>query len=653
MPSSLESLVSERLTQNNIQQVAVIDDALGPPQRDDLTQFLDSFFAEVEEDDTARAELNKLADREIQAPRDIDQEVFLKLVEQQESLASLKAHYAKHIAPVIKERQAGLRNLCGCLKDEFGLDVQEHAALHDFSGTSFQIVFVDYYMGAKGDPNAVRPAKDIISKIREAYVGRPLPFVVLMSSVKVKEEDVEAFRRATDWVAGAFLFVHKDEFRDRSCLQVRLAAVAGTFLSGQRIQAFVETLSTAMESASKQFISEIRGLGTHDYAYIQMLALQADGQPLGDYMFSLLGPYFAHLLGTNADTKRERKELDKLTIQDIPPTQWPPSTALADIYASTLYEDASEDLLPPRALEGEGMLPWLHLGDLFTADGSDKVYMIVNAQCDLVFTPDSPHRPPDPNNLVLLLPGKIHPRSEALEDDRPLGFVTDFFEHDSKTYRIVWDPKHVEGKRLKVLRCWLSTKGYKRVKRLRLSAALQVQQAFASHLTRVGLPVCPPLRRPARLQMCCCGSEGKTSVLIESEDAAFVFHTRAGEYCILREDFLISIPEHFAKVVTGLASTISFLSSRSGTEEQVKKLENRKKEAAELESSYFDKLVGLMGPHLLPEPQKTKRIGDTSFCIGNDFPAQGQYKAEAIVLLNCAASPPDGGETTPDSTGSG
>ena len=79
--------------------------------------------------------------------------------------------------------------------------------------------------------------------------------------------------------------------------------------------------------------------------------------------------------------------------------------------------------------------------------------------------------------------------------------VTHLFEIDKEIFKIVWNHEGVLTKRYGDAVEWLESEGYRKKARLIAAHALEMQQHFAATLTRVGMPVAPPLPRPATVQI--------------------------------------------------------------------------------------------------------------------------------------------------------
>ena len=240
-------------------------------------------------------------------------------------------------------------------------------------------------------------AKDIVGKINELYKGAEFkPVIVLMSSANVSPEMVEDFRRSSGWLAGMFYFINKRGLRGCGCLLyatgIALRKSVRCWLPG--CKRWWTSSPSVFTVVADRFVDDVKALHLSDYAYLQMMSLQEDGHPLGDYMLWLFGSY----IGQTAVSRRtcanaQRREIDKLVFTDLPGAQAPPSDMLARLYESATVEKVESELGHPRAPEGTAAEPHLHLGDIFVAGQTQEVLVIVSAQCDLEFAPGVASRP--------------------------------------------------------------------------------------------------------------------------------------------------------------------------------------------------------------------------------------------------------------------
>ena len=219
-----------------------------------------------------------------------------------------------------------------------------------------------------------------------------------------------------------------------------------------------------------------------DYAYIQRLCLQREGQPLGDYLIWLFSTYLGQLLFAEA-LKDARTDLDSMTFEQALPSLGPPSDTLTDIYHTALFDTSVGPVVthPLAGILQEASTakghPAIALGDLLrlrdsaSADdnqnsgacrdndlrtrrgrefGSElmakvdaELLLVINAQCDLVYRPASGDITASEKDLtILLLPGTPRPVRNRGGGSSKLS--TELYQQDGVNYRIEWDTKNVQ-----------------------------------------------------------------------------------------------------------------------------------------------------------------------------------------------------------------
>jgi hypothetical protein len=128
----------------------------------------------------------------------------------------------------------------------------------------------------------------------------------------------------------------------------------------------------------------------------------------------------------------------------------------------------------------------------------------------------------------------------------------------------LWDPKRVNSVPYGDVSKWLQGAGFVLVARLRLPYALQVQQAFAADLTRVGLPMAPPIQRSARARLYCPCGDGKCVLLAEREPGAHLFATRDGHRFVVTFEFVIDIKSRLSEAIENWEKREAFLREKGG-----------------------------------------------------------------------------------------
>ena len=252
------------------------------------------------------------------------------------------------------------------------------------------------------------------------------------------------------------------------------------------IQRFVNALEVSVKDASRDFIAQIKSLSFEDYLYIHSLSLRAEGHPLGTYMLGLYKSLLAHLVHNHERVINTQNKLDSIDVEAYVPLKTAPSIYLAGMYSLSLSEPG---------IQAEARC--LRLGDLYVKD-TQNALLVINADCDLIYSSQSPSRPFPADLSILLHPGRLKP-VDAIVDSGPK--VTNLFVLDGQAFKIVWNNEGVITKKYGEVEEWLQGQGYSKRGRLVTPHALEIQHHFAASLTRVGMPVAPPLPIPATVRV--------------------------------------------------------------------------------------------------------------------------------------------------------
>lgn len=352
--------------------------------------------------------------------------------------------------------------------------------------TKFPLIFLDYYLGEKGAPS-VEKSRDRIREVTALYSVNESPIVVLMSSDMNKDKIARKFRDEAELLGCQFKFVPKQKFKDAKLELVSSLADLVSFLPQTRkVGQFVEAWKTALEGAKDEFETGIRQLDLYDYFMIRdKLGTNASGR-FGDHMSSLFDGYLRRLVEDRAELRLATASLNEVTFEDRPPAPFIPSetvTRMTDAMAFQSIDPALEEDTP------------LGLGDVFIRDwgagGGIRAAAVISQACDL-----------EQNKVgtLLLIQGQVTQRAgqrlSRNQSNQPI-LRTDLFRWQSKDLIIDWDAGELITVPISGLAQWRTETNYQRVARLRPLQALALQQLFANHLTRVGLPESPhPYRYP-------------------------------------------------------------------------------------------------------------------------------------------------------------
>lgn len=530
-----EHPIGAHLRGAGITKALIIDDAFDPPTRDTYAHELADFWERVQRDPSALEELQRLK-AGISSATDIDEEVFGHLWERRDLLATL--------GPLLKDglfigklgELAALAPLSDHLA-QLGIESVRVGSEQALPEEKIKLVFIDYILGPGAAAESVRRAniraKEINSKVPP---NEDKPFFVLMSSKPDAEAAKDNFRDASGLLGGLFGYVPKEDLRDKEKLYLRLATWAIAMPTRHEIQHFVEALEASAESARKDFVQRVRGLGFDDYVSIQWLSLQPDGKPLGEYMLWLYKSLFAYLLHNNAALLKQQKKLDAMSFEEFMACQAAPSLQLAEMYWYALTEPGIEEIGPhPRA----GTDPILCLGDLLFKDQAHEVVAVINAACDLSYSPGTKTRPFPGDRSIVLLHGTL----QRYEDiDSSTSTRTELFKHDGRVHRILWDHRRITSMAYSEVTAWLKAEGYSRKTRLALPYALQIQQSFALGMLRVGTPIRPPVFRQASVEMYFSDEAGNCQLAAAGiENGAVIIRHKIGDAASGEDLFILTL----------------------------------------------------------------------------------------------------------------
>lgn len=509
--NTLKTII-ERLREDGIREVAVIDDVFDGPTETDLGPALNSFYPAFERAADNEA-INYLQETfGVYSTSDVSISTAQALWDKFRDLPPSVQPFAEELLGEFLRRRKDVETICEHLIS-LNLDVKtmgDPGRDPDKLPQSAQLVFLDY---------SLTPGRGTTSEASEwcamelSKRDEKRPFLVLFSDNQDAPAQETRFRRDNQKLGGTFAFVTKEAAKNVDTLCLYLATWGVGNPARRSIQKFVDAVTLSMDATIHVFNEALRELTVQDYSVIQRICLSEDGQPLGEYMLDLFTGLLSHNFQKTSQIQDARKALDELVFGKIIVSSTPPSTQLARIYRMALTQPVVGDVTPhPHtlvnsesvgqrghvvevAVAGEDVAqalpPLLGLGDMFLKNAAETVLLVVNAACDLSFSPLSKNRQVDLDQPIYLVPGKM----VSLRDNRSLAGkeVTEIFEHDDGVYKIIWDYQHAKTVRLQDFRSMITKDGYHRVARLALPYALKIQRSWTAHLDRVGLPTPPAM----------------------------------------------------------------------------------------------------------------------------------------------------------------
>ena len=616
--SPVQDSLKALLQKEGIERVAIVDDAFDSIAEGSLTaEEVSNLWALLEFDEEFHEQLDRMS-ISVNSTDDLTGALIDELLKSGSEVPRFEELWSQSVAGVRKaEALAPVTALREQLKEIFALDVQtfgsgvETTTLVDIGP---QLVFLDWFLGddrvqtaeeaiANTETHpAVLAAASKAQEILESWPGeRPKPLIVLMSSKRGVEANAGAFCRQAKILRGMFYAVSKATLSDPFTLRLNLNLYAMSLPTGRRLQSFMDALRNEFETARTRFLDTLSDLSLTDYASIQRLSLQKEGQPLGDYLLWLFSTFLGQML-FGEGLKGVGNDLDRMTFEEALASAGPPSDTLTTIYHTALFDTSVGPVMGHPLAEGNGGVPEqvhpaIALGDVLrrqdaaddteegngaaTSDSNDpedesqpapcvdgegadrsdgkqedstsehairgksvpELLLLINAQCDLAYRPTSEPERGSMNDLaILLLPGSLH--SVGTKGSRASQPKTELYQQDGKNYRIEWDLKNVQAVPLAEFLQWMKKERYERSARLRLPLALEIQRAFATDVARIGSPVSPPIYQPISVQLLQPNSQSnayETVGDLEEGEAAFLVLTRSGQQCVFTLPLLAKV----------------------------------------------------------------------------------------------------------------
>ena len=518
------------LNQAGVSTALVVDDAFDPPTRSKLRDEIFDFWNLIERDDELHDQLKSFG-ISAESEDDMTQEAIEILWGRRGEGGRLIENANRTLfANAILSLETVERIVASL--EELELEVTPVGTDYDDPYPMVGLVFMDYLLGEPSDPESpVRSAQKARKIYRAGDENSDKPFIVLMSSFTELSSRAEKFREDSDLLGGLFDFASKDELTDPMQFALRVATWTSNMPLRHKIQKFVQTIDDTLCDSTREFMRKAKSLTIEDYAFVQVMSLQDDGHPLGDYIQWLFSSLLVNkVFEENNRFTDSKEEINKMSANSLPPSQLFPSTQLAEIYSIAIAEQGLEeierhpnvaveiteetndadpdssdkDTSPDETNTPQDNLPMLRLGDLLVHKDGRRVYMIATPDCDLQFAPDA-GRVPEEGEAVMLVPGELRPLREPIGQGQ---IQTELYFHEGEQYRIAWERKKIITIPVANFLDWCTDKGYSRPARIRLPYAVKIQQEVIAGFSRVGMPVAPPLQDFVPFEIYCEGTDG-------------------------------------------------------------------------------------------------------------------------------------------------
>ena len=526
-PTGAPDFIKQRLKTSKITHAAIIDDVFDGVPNEALETGMDSFIMAISDDTDLFGEVQKFCNG-LKEAEDFDLECGRQLWSGRDQWNEALRPHAQLLFNVYQQRFDTLLRLADNL-GQLGLEVHR-LGTREAVPAGVPLVFLDYCLQPERDAQVLvlkqeELAESGATQVKQepgllavqiagqlANLGAQRPFLVLISDRAELTQVRAEFRRRTDYLASTFACLSKAQASDHESLYIQL----GCWGVGQpallAIHEFFDAVMGSLKTTTEEFRQALLELDAQDYSFIQRLSLADDGEPLGEYMLNLIAAAISYRLREQPAVRAARMALDGQRFSEHLPSSAQPSPQVRRLYQQVLTDPSVEDLAPHplqhlQSPQVSASMPRLALGDIFANSDHRVVFMVVNPACDLQFSPINPKRVADPTLPIYLIPGHLEAFNHSA--DSKATARTEIFELDGLAFRVLWDQKHVVTVLLREFEAWCLSGGYRRVTRLGLVHALAVQHTWTADLSRVGVPVTPPLTNPGDFRMFLRDADGK------------------------------------------------------------------------------------------------------------------------------------------------
>lgn len=484
------------LAREGITTAAIIDDVYdNTPTVQDIDNEAWSFFLDDESDDEVKiiTEGYGVADPESRWDQLRNDDTFIRFLwEHREESEVFQRLFSPYVTNQANGR-AQLEPLRALLFTDLKLEGGTYDSNQSEEAAQAQILFLDLFLGVHQDQAALEKAMGRVKSIVDPRREAP-PIIVLMSSSTRLPAMKDEFRDEAGLLGCQFRTMQKSMLEEPEALQELLYRLTGSYQDSLKLSSFLELWRSALLDATSRFIKNARRLDLRDYADLQTLILNSEGELIGAYLLEVFGQYFQFELEEDARLSAASIELNKMQWKDYPAPHFLPAAVSSEIADGMLFRSSkilekSEplqfgDVLFSNRVDalGEGAEPVVNL-----ANGERLALVVLTPACDIQHSYAK---------RLFFIAGIAKP-SELLLHKKQDALITPILIHNGTHYVVEWDlgapVSWVPSDFAKQLQAGV----FERVRRFRALFSLQLQQRFASNLSRVGTTVIPPLQHLA------------------------------------------------------------------------------------------------------------------------------------------------------------
>ena len=484
------------LAREGITTAAIIDDVYDDtPTVQDIDNESWSFFLDDESDDevTIITEGYGVSDPESRWDQLRNDDNFIRFLwEHRGESEVFQTLFSSYLTNQVKGREQ-LEPLSSLLFTDLELEGGTYDSNQSEEAGQAQILFLDLFLGAHQDQTAREKAMNRVKAIVDPRRESP-PIIVLMSSSTRLPAMRDEFRDEAGLLGCQFRTMQKSLLEEPEALQELLYRLTASYKDSLLLSSFLELWQQALLDATSRFMKTARRLDLRDYADLQTLVLNAEGELIGAYLLEVFGLSFQFELEEDARLSAAALKLNKMQWKDYPAPHFLPAAVSSDIADGMLFRSSkilekSEplqfgDVLFSTKVDalGQGAEPIVNL-----ANGERLALVVLTPACDIQH---------NYAKRLFFIAGVAKP-SELLLHKKQDALITPILIHDSTHYVVEWElgapVSWVPSDFLKQLEAGV----FERVRRFRALFSLQLQQRFASNLSRVGTPVIPPMQHLA------------------------------------------------------------------------------------------------------------------------------------------------------------
>ncbi|WP_146197993.1 hypothetical protein [Caulobacter endophyticus] len=505
------------------------------------------------------------------------------------------------------DRRQMMRQIADSIRNTDGCEVKELGPDDDLADIArFDVVFIDYYLDDM-ETDGTR-AEQIATNVQGLRKEGQRQQIVLMSTFEGVRAMRSQFRKTASIDAASFAFVAKRDLDEDWKVKAHLEMLARGMQHSSTLGDYISAVKKSARDAAETLSATIDDLDIGDFAYIQRIALHADGHPLGDYLSWLLSSHLS-TIAFEGELREKQRLVDAMEFEDGPLSPSEPSTAVAALYHDALF---ARNLGPlsghPRAEPGSELanVPFVQLGDVFLTDDKSRAVVVLSPDCDLAFSTHE-KRQPDLNLGVILVFGD--PNSVTSEIGDEVNSSTEGMLHDTEVYRIDWRFNTFQTVRLGDLQEFLNSLNFDVSKRDRLRPiySLKLQHELGSHLMRVGPPVMPPVARHAKSKIHYRRADEVVTEDLNTDDLV-IAHFKRQSKVRLTPSLVSKLKHACGEVRDDLAVKLETMPTNDDKERKAKRDSASKVEALENQIRGSDVWTGLLGDHPLPAVGQSARL---------------------------------------------